>query len=253
MHAFYLLLGLGTVVPVLIVWRCRPDLRTPIWQAGLVGAAIQAVSGQWLASSWHPLTLLPVAAPEDLVYGFGITALCVCIYPVLCHQTVDQLLVGTSAWRATGIGVTVAAACIIAMKVVDRLYTQSLPGVDLVPSVVGIMVLFTVGFVAVCIRTEMLSATAFTLLAMAIITLAYYAVGLNLVAPILGVSGNDYLKQVYLLYGTAADRRLGGVPMDALWLHAMHAWAAFSVYAACSRCRFTPSFPVRNQAAANPQ
>ena len=213
----YLLLASVICFGALVVCVTRPDLRGVVVRAGWVGAVIEAVSEAWyLQDYWQPLTLLPWPTPEDLLYGFGVTALAACAVPfwLNCQYEPSQ-----DANRKWGLATTLALGFGLTMTTAERFH--------LVPSIwVATLIFLVFGLVACLLRRDLWWAGATAGGIMGIVTLIGYGAGLNFV-----IDGGPFLNRVLLIAGTHWDIRvLGNIPLDEIAWNVTRGWCIATLY-----------------------
>ncbi len=90
----YLTLAIPFFFVALAIFLYRKDLRSLVVKAGLIGSVIGVVSEYWYFNDyWIPLTVfesayLPV---EDIIFGFGITAVGATIYKVVSGLSAEKI------------------------------------------------------------------------------------------------------------------------------------------------------------------
>lgn len=216
-HYTYLLLGCMVDLGALVVYWVRADLRRPIIAAGVIGGGLEAISEVWyLHDYWRPLTLWVWPTPEDLLYGFGTTALAVCAVPFWfrCRYVPLANTPARKKWVIVPL-----AAFGIGMSCVGRTH--------FLPSIWAATLLFmTVGSVACVIRRDLLRIGMIGGLIMGLVATIGYGIGLNFV-----IDGAAFLDHVLLIAGTPWDIRiLGNVPLDEVAWNIMRGWCVAVLY-----------------------
>ncbi len=226
-HFTYLLLGCMVCLGALVVFVVRPDLRRPIITTGLIGASVEAVAEIWyLQNYWRPPTILPWPTPEDLLYGFGVTALATCAVPFWFRRRYEPRT-----------GSTAREGWVVFPLVVFCLTMTSLGQASTLPSIwTATLVFAVVGLVACLMRRDLwwVGLTAGTI--MGIVAIIGYGVGLNYV-----IDGHGFLDQVLLITGTRWDIRvLGSIPLDEIAWNIARGWCVAALYPLLTAQRLVP-------------
>lgn len=231
----YLLLGCIYLAAALAVYVKRPDLRRAIVVMGCVGGFLEAISEVWyLKDYWRPITVVPGwPAPEDFIYGFGVTALTVCVVPVLARcNYVPAIPNGDRPLKK------IATAYVAILISVAFAVMMSLT-VDLVdlPSIwMATLCFFAFGLGVLLYREnrQFILQGLLCGIFMGLLSLGGYAVGLNFV-----VDGDAFLREVLITYNTKWDMRVAGnVPLDEVAWNTARGWCFGLLYPALTWQRF---------------
>jgi len=197
----YLYLAGLVCLATFVIWILRPDLRRTIAYAGLAGGIIEVVSEYWyLQDYWAPPSILGFPAPEDFLYGFGVTALAACAVPFWFRRT----YVGSRPRPLRIAGAVLAVATWVMMMAT---LTQDSTFVSLWVAATGFAY---VGLIACIVRPDLLWVGLAAGLMMGLLSLAGFWLGLNHL-----IDGNAFLNHVLLHPGSSGDIRiLGQVPLD---------------------------------------
>ncbi len=202
----YLYLSLAGLVCLgsLVVAITRPDLRRPIMIAGLAGGLIEAVSELWYFHDyWHPPTLLAFPTPEDLLYGFGVTALAVCAVPFWFNGRYQRI--GRSPSGQTRTIAIIAFTGFAAAIMTTAVWTGWLSSIW-----AACLCYAVLGIIGCSLVPELTIAGIWGGLIMGLLALVGYWIGLNHL-----IDGNAFLNRVLLHPHQPGDIRiLGQVPFD---------------------------------------
>lgn len=210
-------------------------IRRDLWRAllwtGIAGGVLEVTAELWyLKDYWNPPTLLGFPGPEDFFYGFGTTALTVCIAPILLRkQYVQRVDTGRRRWPFVTTGLLIFHFVML---------TGASPLAH--PRVLSIWMATLVfafgGILILCVREDMVKPAVLAAVVMGVVTTAGYALGLDTV-----IDGKQYLDQVLLFKGTAWDIRvLGNVPLDEIAWNFSRAWCVVAAYAVMGGRRLAP-------------
>lgn len=217
----YALLALATLVPPAITWWQRPDLRTPMMVAGVAGGVLEVLGEVWyLQDYWHPGTLLGFPAPEDFVYGFGTTAFTVAVIPLMTGWCYSRPL---ASWPSQ-LTRYLAFLTIFSVAMQVGMWCTPLPSIWI--ACIVFLVMGLVGSWAAEWSRNVLVLALASGIFMVVFSLAGYALGLGVL-----IDGDAYLRQVYLLAGTASDIRVFGVvPLDEVAWNATRAFGMVGMF-----------------------
>jgi hypothetical protein len=225
----YLLLGGLVCLGALVVFAVRPDLRRPIVTTGLIGAAVEAVAELWyLQDYWRPPTLLPWPTPEDLLYGFGVTALATCAVPFWLRRqyvpyTGPRTHRGWAAVPLCGLGATLLIGYLF----------------PIVPSIWVVAIAFRVSaLLAFLVRHDLWWAGLAAGVIMGVVATIGYGIGLNYV-----IDGKAFLDHVLLLHGCWDIRILGNIPLDEIAWNIARGWCVAMLYPLLTTQRLEPLRP----------
>ncbi len=85
----YLAMGVGFLLPVVVITMLRPDLLKIIFKVGILGGITGLIIEYWYFQDyWRPPSLFGVAVPsvEDFVVGFALAALASTVFWVISKQ-----------------------------------------------------------------------------------------------------------------------------------------------------------------------
>ena len=216
-HFLYLALAGFNIVATVILIMIRPDLRRAAVSAGLVGAGIESISEIWYERDyWHPLTVLPFPAPEDILYGFGVTALAVGAVPFFTNRryTPTEPTSDRRSWLIL-------------------LLAGFFGGLAWLPALIGVPsiwiaggLFFAGGVIGLTRRPELWWVGLIGGVVMGGGMLAGYAISLNWL-----INGDSYLNQVLVTAGSRWDIRIfGQVPFDEVVWNAARGWCMAILY-----------------------
>lgn len=230
-HVLYALLALVMCALAGIALLLRRDLWRAALGAGIAGGVLEVTAEIWyLRDYWNPPTLLGFPAPEDFFYGFGTTALTVCIAPILLRkQYVQRVNAGRRRWPFVAIGLAVFHFVLLTGA-------SPLAHSRILSIWMATLVFAFGGIIILSIREDMVKPAALTAVVMAVVAAVGYALGLNVI-----IDGKQYLDQVLLFKGTAWDIRvLGNVPLDEITWNFARAWCVVAAYAVMGGRRLAP-------------
>jgi hypothetical protein len=201
----YLALALLVVATAAGVANFRRDLLRPMLAAAAFGAAWGPLSEYWFFQDyWRPPGVFGRPYLEDVLFGAGIAALAVGVYPFVRRQTLTGGELPLSRLVAVPAFVLTYA---LAMQIF-----QAHLGVNSILVAMSVN-LATTAFIVVRRRDLLVVSLASTLL-MGVVTVAGYAIGLDVI-----VDGRAVLRQIWLLHdGPLGVTILGNVPLtEVLW------------------------------------
>lgn len=208
----------------------RRDLWPAALWAGIAGGVLEVISEIWyLQDYWAPPTLLASPAPEDFFYGFGTTALTVCIAPILLGKKYVHVGEDRFRWPWTVGGITLFHFLMFIF-----MSTSAKPHIVSIWSATALFA--WLGILACSLREDMERPALLTAAVMGIVAAAGYALGLDVV-----IDGKQYLNQILLTRGTAWDiRALGNVPLDEIAWNITRAWCVVGAYALLGGRKLVP-------------
>jgi len=233
-HLLYLVLGCIHLAVALAIYAKRPDLRRTIITMGSIGGFVEVMSEVWYEKDyWHPLTVVQGwPAPEDFIYGFGVTAMAVCVAPVLvsCTYVPDNPSdkrpfknIGT-AYTATMIAASFAAFMMVGFSI-------EFPSIWNATSCY-----FAIGLGLLTGGWRFAKFGLLAALVMGVFAAVGYGIGLNFL-----IDGDAFLRKIWLLYGTDWDIRIvGNVPLDEVAWNVVRAWCFAILYPVLTWQRLAP-------------
>jgi hypothetical protein len=209
----YFLLASSLVLGVVLIYLLRKDLAPVILGTGIFGALWGPVSEYWyFRDYWRPKTIFGNSILEDVLFGFGLTALGACSYKL-------WFLRGTTTWKPHRPHYSLPAV-FVAVHVSALLVFSMVLGVNsiLVASMVYVVL---AGWIALQ-RRDLTGPSILSGIIMAVYSLVIYGVGLNFL-----VDGQKELARIWLLNGTRYGITvLGNVPLtEVVWFLA---WGCIS-------------------------
>jgi hypothetical protein len=227
----YLVLALLVLAGAAAVAGVRRDLLRPMLALAVIGAAWGPVSEHWFFRDyWRPPGVFGDPWLEDVLFGAGVAALAVGVYPFVTRRALDR-----EEFSASRLAVLPG---FVLLYFLAMLVLQAGLGVNSI--LVAMLVnLATAGFV-VARRGDLLVPAATSAALMAFATAVGYAVGLDLL-----VDGRAVLRQIWLVDGSLLGVTiLGNVPLTEVLWYATWSGMIGIVYPYVSGARLRPLAPV---------
>jgi hypothetical protein len=201
----YFLLSSSLVLGVVVIWLLRRDLAPIILSTGIFGALWGPVSEYWyFRDYWRPKTIFGSPILEDVLFGFGLTALGACSYKLwFLRGTTTRKLHRPRYWLP---------AVYVAVHISALLLFNMVMGVNSI--VVASMVYLLVSGWIAGQRRDLVGPSILSGIIMAVYSLVIYGVGLNFL-----VDGQKELSRIWLLKGSwYGITVLGNVPLtEVVW------------------------------------
>lgn len=223
----YLVLALVSFAGACVLGAFRADLRRPIVITSLAGAIWGPVSEHWfLQDYWRPDGVFGNPWLEDILFGSGLAGVAAGLYPSLRRWTIAVSLDPPRRIATVAVFPFVYVAVMLGL--------QGLIGLN---SILASMLFYALAAAYMLWRRpDLRAASLATAGGLAIVALAGYAVGLDVI-----VNGHQVLSEIWLLAGKPLGVTiLGNVPLlEVMW---WAAWGLFFgvVYEFATAARFVP-------------
>lgn len=208
----YLLLGLSLLAILAVLLLRRRDLVPKAIKLGIVGSlAGLAAESFYFRDYWRPPTTLGLAkfSPEDLIFGFAITALSVLAIPLFTHQ---HFAAGAEKARKK------TFMLLFALGVTALLVFNLWQGLNSV--LVSCVVFLVFSLIILALRPDLVGPAFYSALTVTTITLVIYAVLFDVMAP-------EFWDKYWLLADTKwGITILGNIPLtEMMWYFS---WVLFA-------------------------